>query len=775
MFTIDNFFSPEESRFYIDQAENLSFESIDWEYAKSYRDCVRVVAKSDQLATTIWSRLMKHTVYSDFAGVQPFGFGTRGTWAPIGINPVFRFSKYLDGGHFSPHRDGGFVINDNLRSIFTILVFLNDGYVGGDTLFFNDNCKSNDTLEEIPCFRIVPKAGTALIFNHDCRHAGEKVVAGTKYIFRTDIIFERIDLPLLKGNENFYLEIPEYHEAEKLYQLSIDLQKSGDCEGSTIAYLKALEMHAKVPSVVNFGKSKSIENSLSALPRDIWLQIVCYLDLPDFGQISQLFKSSSEFIDASCWQLLYKKYFPESIYPSLSATIQHISNAINSGRPILTESDDAAVLGLMYLDWRSLFRYRLLAESHFQVLFVDIGSYETKFSALGLDPLIQKRHSFHFKSIGPAQKQPSKIGLLESIVYRSPGHYWGSGSGFISISVGNQDNYYLEDVGIHPYMESTNKHYIQTQALESIIVYLLENMFEAELSPRQHPLLLPLPSFVSIIEKKTIYMNLFADLRLPYIGIVSSAHMVLHAHGMQNSTSIVACLGARYLWTETYITGQSVLADPVSVRLVEHSKTSSQIVAELITELIIETLILNPDYQTTLCRNIILTGGRINNSNLIDKIFVELLKSIKNLGLACGEPRLIVSEEPQMDVIRGCINFMSHPLAKSSFLCIDSLPKLQDELLVYKQEMDSAGSYIELWPEEWEFTLRNVLPDMGLSSYDRMNYKKPPNSSRFSDNGAVDNPKWFWDESARVACDVVTLKLENDEITQYGYQKSEET
>ena len=31
-----------------------------------------------------------------------------------------RFSRYDQGGHFQVHRDGGFVINDNLRSVYTV-------------------------------------------------------------------------------------------------------------------------------------------------------------------------------------------------------------------------------------------------------------------------------------------------------------------------------------------------------------------------------------------------------------------------------------------------------------------------------------------------------------------------------------------------------------------------------------------------------------------------------------------------------------------------------
>jgi hypothetical protein len=45
-------------------------------------------------------------------------------------------------------------------------------------------------------FSITPKRGLALIFNHDVMHEGEMVISGTKYIMRTEIVFESMLLLL---------------------------------------------------------------------------------------------------------------------------------------------------------------------------------------------------------------------------------------------------------------------------------------------------------------------------------------------------------------------------------------------------------------------------------------------------------------------------------------------------------------------------------------------------------------------------------------------------
>ena len=49
--------SPAEAGFYIQAAETIGFESVEWEYDKSYRDCMRVVAQAPDLAERLWDRI----------------------------------------------------------------------------------------------------------------------------------------------------------------------------------------------------------------------------------------------------------------------------------------------------------------------------------------------------------------------------------------------------------------------------------------------------------------------------------------------------------------------------------------------------------------------------------------------------------------------------------------------------------------------------------------------------------------------------------------------
>ena len=84
--------------------------------------------ESKEFAEILWKRVSQHLLVEDLADVRPFGFdneggkgcdSSKGVWQPIGINECIRFTRYHEGGHFKPHRDGGFVRNDEERSVYS--------------------------------------------------------------------------------------------------------------------------------------------------------------------------------------------------------------------------------------------------------------------------------------------------------------------------------------------------------------------------------------------------------------------------------------------------------------------------------------------------------------------------------------------------------------------------------------------------------------------------------------------------------------------------------
>jgi hypothetical protein len=129
----------------------------------------------------------------------------------------WRYLKYQHGQLFQPHFDGSkkFAdeINENYEmSVYTLNIYLNDGFGGGGTRFFM-NCKENpkvyDWDEAGPVTHVIkPKQGSALLFNHCNKgflHDGETLNTENtevkeKFLLRADLIYRcrKEDVPKLK-------------------------------------------------------------------------------------------------------------------------------------------------------------------------------------------------------------------------------------------------------------------------------------------------------------------------------------------------------------------------------------------------------------------------------------------------------------------------------------------------------------------------------------------------------------------------------------------------
>lgn len=94
-----------------------------------------------------------------------------------GGNPRLRLYRYGPGERHGAHWDTVVELPGELRSLLTLVFYLNDGFEGGDTDF--------PELER----RITPKAGRALLFQHRILHEATRVTAGEKLVLRTDILY----------------------------------------------------------------------------------------------------------------------------------------------------------------------------------------------------------------------------------------------------------------------------------------------------------------------------------------------------------------------------------------------------------------------------------------------------------------------------------------------------------------------------------------------------------------------------------------------------------
>ena len=130
--------------------------------------------------------------------------------AALGINSRFRFYRYGPGDYFAPHTDGSWpgsrVIDGELIdnayndrwSQLTFLLFLTEDYVGGATQFYVSKANpAHPALrpDEADIIDVRTPIGGALCFPHGmhplhCIHSSQEIIAGTKYIIRSDILFE---------------------------------------------------------------------------------------------------------------------------------------------------------------------------------------------------------------------------------------------------------------------------------------------------------------------------------------------------------------------------------------------------------------------------------------------------------------------------------------------------------------------------------------------------------------------------------------------------------
>ncbi|NKI93552.1 2OG-Fe(II) oxygenase [Rhizobacter sp. SG703] len=92
----------------------------------------------------------------------------------LGLPKQLRFYKYSPGQRFRMHKDGPWH-EDGLTSKLTLLVYLNEGFAGGETDFRT--------------FGIVPKVGSGLLFIHHTWHEGAAVTEGVKYVLRSDVMY----------------------------------------------------------------------------------------------------------------------------------------------------------------------------------------------------------------------------------------------------------------------------------------------------------------------------------------------------------------------------------------------------------------------------------------------------------------------------------------------------------------------------------------------------------------------------------------------------------
>jgi prolyl 4-hydroxylase len=97
-------------------------------------------------------------------------------------NNLIMTGKYVSGDSFNLHTDTGLFYDrkNKEKSRYTLLIYLNDDFISGETEFYTEQFKKVLTIK--------PKKGKALLFDIDLWHKGNTIIEGNKYWIGCEII-----------------------------------------------------------------------------------------------------------------------------------------------------------------------------------------------------------------------------------------------------------------------------------------------------------------------------------------------------------------------------------------------------------------------------------------------------------------------------------------------------------------------------------------------------------------------------------------------------------
>jgi prolyl 4-hydroxylase len=167
IYTIKNFLSAKECDKFIEQIDNkgktIAFTSVGKFKNDKYVD--------EKLANSFYEKIIS-TIDKQIIDRCKI----------IKANNLIMTGKYAPNQQFGMHTDTGLYFNkkEKLKSRYTLLIYLNDNYEGGETSFYDQ--KFQHILD------IKPQKNMALLFDIDMWHKGKQVLSEHKYWIGCEII-----------------------------------------------------------------------------------------------------------------------------------------------------------------------------------------------------------------------------------------------------------------------------------------------------------------------------------------------------------------------------------------------------------------------------------------------------------------------------------------------------------------------------------------------------------------------------------------------------------
>lgn len=183
---VDHLLSPSECERLLRSAEQSGFsfwdERGESERSVAIRNAHTLEFEEEGLCADLWSRVKPHvpSVVDISDDQQRFELDLEGRWVACGLNPQLLINRYHTGGHFAPHVDGSTIVDFNHRSLYTVLLYLNDCESGGATQLLREEqgeateCAADGAKvarADHILYSVQPVCGRGLIYWHEVRVA----------------------------------------------------------------------------------------------------------------------------------------------------------------------------------------------------------------------------------------------------------------------------------------------------------------------------------------------------------------------------------------------------------------------------------------------------------------------------------------------------------------------------------------------------------------------------------------------------------------------------
>lgn len=307
----------DECKTIITNANNYGLLSLSHAYKSNVRDSTRLCIIDKQTADVIWGKIkdnFDHNLNNN--SVIPFGFDTGGVWVPSHINPCFRISKYdAPSNGFKSHQDSQYC-KKNFKSIYTIVIQLNDGYIGGETIFTvpddqknktNIEKKINNKIKRDKEYKVAPIVGQCIVFPHEIFHSGAPVTRGTKYICRTDIVYRRV------VNRRRLFNYQQFKLCQDLFRQAQNCELESEVDAAAKLYDIALQLRIKAKPF-----------TATDVRQNCWLLAIDFLNVDEIITLNKTCKTLHTHIKS------YSKLFWQKKAMMINTTTNNITNKINN-------------------------------------------------------------------------------------------------------------------------------------------------------------------------------------------------------------------------------------------------------------------------------------------------------------------------------------------------------------------------------------------------------------------------------------------------------------